>query len=143
MPDYRIAPRIKLPPPLVFCGVTTDERMVIGGAFQMADTIGVPLWFSLDQAAEKNFVISMPHYFASAMEHGWDDADTFGKIREALADHGNLGSLDRIKTACIAMFMEVARTMPGQSAPAIGRKMREMLEEYGYSPDGLEGSIPS
>ncbi len=102
--------------------------MVLGGAFQLADTMGVPLWFSLDQAEEKQCVISMPHYFASAMEHGWDDVQTFGKIRESLADRGNVSDLERIKLGCIAMFMDVAHTMTGQPATEVGRKMRELIE---------------
>lgn len=94
----------------------------------MADTMGFPLWASLDQAEEKKLTISMPHYFASAMEHGWDDGQTFSKIQESLADRGRTGDLEGIKTLCIAMFMEVAAKMPGEPATAIGRKMRELLE---------------
>ena len=102
--------------------------MVLGGAFQLADSMGVPLWFSMDQADEHNCVISLPHYFASAMEHGWDDVQTFGKIREALVDRGNANDLERIKLECIALFMAVARTMEGSDAMAIGQRMKEMVE---------------
>lgn len=119
---------INLAPPICLCGFTADGRMVLGGAFQMADTMGVPLWFTLDQAEEKGCAISIPHYFASAMEHGWDDVQTFGKIREAFVDHGNPIDFDRVRLGCIAMFMDVARTMEGQAADAIGRRMRELIE---------------
>ena len=124
----RVRPTVNLAAPICLCGFTTDGRMVLGGAFQLADTMGVPLWFSLDQAEETQCVISMPHYFASAMEHGWDDVQTFGKIRESLADRGNASDLERITTGCIALFMDVAHTMPGQPATEIGRRMRELLE---------------
>lgn len=123
-----VRPPINIAPPICLCGFTADGRMVLGGAFQLADTMGVPLWFSLDQAEENQCVISMPHYFASAMEHGWDDVQTFGKIRESLADRGSVHDLERIKLGCIAMFMDVAHTMPGQPANEIGRRMRELIE---------------
>jgi len=119
---------ITLADPLRLCGFTPDGRMVLGGAFQMADTHGVPLSFVLDQAEEKHCVISMPHYFASAMEQGWDDVQTFGKIREALSDCGNGADFERITLGCIAMFMNVAHAMPDAPATAIGRRMRELLE---------------
>ena len=119
---------MNLAPPICLCGATPDGHPVIGGAFQLADTMGVPLWFSLDQAQERNCVISMPHYFASAIEHGWDDVQTFGKIREALADRGKLDDFEKIKLGCITMFMQVAKTMPGKPATEIGAAMRQMLE---------------
>ncbi len=113
---------------LSLCGHTSDGRRVLGGAFQLADTLGFPLTSSLDQADAHQSVISMPHYFASAMEHGWDDEMTFGKIREALADRGETRAFESIKLGCISLFMQVAETMPGQPATAIGRHMRQKLE---------------
>ena len=121
--------KVNCVPPLCVCGVTADGREVLGGAFQLADTMGIPLWFALDQAKEKQCVISMPHYFASAIEYGWDDVQTFSRIRESLVDHGNVSDFENIKLGCIAIFTEVAKTMPGQSTTEIGRRMREMLEE--------------
>lgn len=123
-----LRPTINLAPPICLCGFTPDGRMVLGGAFQLADTMGVPLWFLIDQAEKKQCAISMPHYFASAMEHGWDDGQTFGKIRESLADLGNASDIERIKLGCIALFMDVARTMPGQPATEIGQRMRKLIE---------------
>ena len=114
---------------LILLGLTPDGRKVFGGAFQMADTLGLPLWASLDVAREQQCVISMPHYFASAMEHGWDGVQTFGKIKEALTDFGNPAVFEKIEQGCIAMFMKVAETMPDCSAVEIGKRMREMLEE--------------
>ena len=115
-------------PPLCLCGFTVDGRPVLGGAFQLADTMGVPLWFSLDYAEEKQCVISMPHYFASAIEHGWDDEQIFRKIEESLADRGCRNDLEQIKIRCNLMFMDVAQMVPGKPATEVGRKMRELLE---------------
>lgn len=70
----------------------------------------------------------MPHYFASAMETGWDDEQTFSRIKEALVDFGNPGVMDKIKQGCVTMFMKVALTMPGCSAVEIGKRMRELIE---------------
>ncbi len=113
---------------LVRLGSTPDGRPVYGGAFQLADTLGFPLASSLEQAAFTGCIISMPHYFASAMEHGWDDEQAFSRIKEALVDFGNPGVMDQIKQGCIAMFMKVATTMPDQPATEIGKRMRELLE---------------
>lgn len=119
---------INLPPPICLCGYTDDGREVLGGAFQLADTMGVPLWVSLDHAEAMQCVVSLPHYFASAMEHGWDDAQAFGKISESLSDCGKGADRERVKHRCLAMFMAVAKTMPGKPATEIGRRMREMIE---------------
>lgn len=113
---------------LIRLGSTPDGRPVYGGAFQLADTLGFPLASSLEQAAFTGCIISMPHYFASAMEHGWDDEQTFSRIKEALVDFGNPGVMDQIKQGCVAMFMKVAATMPDQPATEIGKRMRELLE---------------
>jgi alanyl-tRNA synthetase len=102
--------------------------MVLGGAFQMADTHGLPLTNTMDEAEKRSCVVSIPHYFASAMEHGWDDIQTFGKIREALSDTGRAQDMDRIKLGCMAMFMDVAHAMPGKNAMEIGQAMREKIE---------------
>jgi len=119
---------INIAPPICLCGLTPDGRMVLGGLFQMSDTMGVPLWFMLDQAKERNFVVSFPHYFASAIEHGWDDIQTFGKIREALMEHGGMKDFDRIKQTCVVLFMRVADSMPGKTATDVGKRMRELIE---------------
>ncbi len=118
----------KLKSYILLLGKTPDGRPVFGGAFQMADTHGFPLWATLDEAKEKGFVISMPHYFASAMEHGWTDEMTFINIREALVEIGNPDVFEKVKQGCIAMFMKVAATMPDQPATEIGKRMRELLE---------------
>ena len=109
-------------------GYTTSGKPVLGGAFQLADTLGVPLWLSLDQAKEKNCVISIAHYFASAMEHGWDDKQTFDKIREAFVDADRIDEVEIIREKCIKMFMEFASKHPNCTAAEVGKKMREVIE---------------
>ena len=118
----------QLKPPLCICGFTAEGNPVIGGAFQMADTYGFPLCFSLDEADKNKWVISIPHYFSSAMEAGWDDIQTFGKIQEAFADRGSARSFEMIKYACIAMFMSAAKEMPDKPATEVGRRMRLWIE---------------
>jgi len=100
----------------------------MGGAFQMADTLGFPLSASLDEAKKKGCVISLPHYFASAIEQGWDDEKAFGKIREALSDRGEADEFEKVKLGCISMFMTVARESSDRTPSEIGRRMREILE---------------
>ena len=120
---------------LVLLGKTPDGRPVYGGAFQLADTLGFPLAASLEQSRVVGCVVSMPHYFASAMEHGWDDEQTFSRINEALVDFGNPGVFEQVKPGCVAMFMKVAATMPGCSAVEIGKRMRELLENKVVQPE--------
>ena len=123
---------------VVLCGHTPDGRKVIGGAFQMADTHGYPLWASLDWAEERGYVISFPHYFASAIEHGWDDRQTFSKIREALADRGDISNYEHIRDGCVMMFMLFANQMPGKSAMEIATAMRESMEQIELAKEPVE-----
>ncbi len=109
--------------------VRPDGKKLVVGAFQMADSQGFPLVNCMDWADKNNACISIPHYFASAMEHGWDDEQTFGKIREALSDRMEVASLQPIKDACASMFMYFAGKMPCKTAPEIGLVMREVLEK--------------
>ena len=125
--------KLKTKSPSVLLGKTVNGLPVLGGAFQLADTYGLPLWAAFIVAREQGFVVSLPHYFASAMEHGWDDEQTFSKIKEALVDFGNPGVFEQIQQGCVAMFMKVALTMPGCSAVEIGKRMRELLENNAAS----------
>lgn len=115
---------------MIMCilGITVEGKPVLGGSFQMADTLGVPLWYSLDEAQKRGCVISFPHYFASAIEHGWTDDQVFKAIHEALVDRGDTNDFEHIKLGCIAMFMRVAHAQPDKPAHEIGRIMREQLE---------------
>ena len=115
---------------LRLCGYTEEGRPVMGGAFQMADTMGFPLAFALAAAEAAGAVVSIPHYFASAMEHGWDDRQTFARIAEALRDQLGAAApaMDGIKMGCIALFMNVAKANPGANAMELGRIMRTGLE---------------
>jgi hypothetical protein len=126
---------INIAPPICLCGFTADGRMVLGGAFQAGDTMGIPLWFLMDEAAEHGAVISIPHYFASAIEHGWDDDQTFRKIRENMVDSSGHVDMETIKEKCIAMFMAVAgsmqacvETQEATRAMQIAKQMRMNLE---------------
>jgi alanyl-tRNA synthetase len=122
--------------PLRVLGTTLSGQIVLGGAFQAADTLGLPLEISMEQAEQRGFVISLPHYFACALEHGWDDRQTFGKIAEALAERGRTADFAVVRLKCIAMFMEAAREMPGANAVSIAGRMRERLEEKAVSSSG-------
>jgi len=114
--------------PLLVCGSTPDGRGVLGGAFKLHDTHGFPLSFSMDQAEKHGCVISIPHFFSSALEHGWDDDQTFRSIREALSDSGKSEDMESIREKCVFMFMQVANTMPENPVVEIASKMREMIE---------------
>ena len=114
--------------PIKEIGSTPTGQAVLAGAFQMSDTEGFPLSSFMVEASSRNYATSIPHYFASAMEHGWDDIQTFGKIREAMVDAGSVSDFESVKERCIFMFMRVAENMPGQPATEIGKKMREELE---------------
>lgn len=120
-------------PPLCICGVTKDDGFVFGGAFQMADTHGLPLSFSIDKARSMGCAISIPHYFASAIEHGWDDRNTFAHIKEAMQDCGLSEDFEAVKKACIVWFMALAHRFPEDDAVAIACKMRKRIESDAYA----------
>jgi len=108
---------------LLKLGLTPEGKAVLGGAFQMSDTHGLPLSVFIELAQERDSVLSVPHFFASAMEAGWDDVKTFSRIEEAFRDSGTPFDLERIKTGCIALFMRF------DGKPwEMGRKMRLWLE---------------
>ncbi len=116
--------------PIIFCGFTSDRRPIIGGAFHMADTMGVPLAFLMDEAETNGCVISIPHFFACAIAAGWDDQQTFNRIREAIGDRGRTShDMESIERECMALFMRTARAHPElKTAIEIAAKMREILE---------------
>lgn len=115
-------------PPWLKLGIMRGGGAVIGGAFQMFDTHGFPLACSIEEAGKAGNTISMPHYFASAIEHGWDDEQAFGHIREALADNLLGHDFEMIKRKCVYMFMAVAERMPSASTMEVGSAMRKFLE---------------
>lgn len=107
-------------------GYTPQGNPVFAGAFQMADTIGFPLSESLAQATNMGAVISIPHYFASAMEAGWTEKQVFSRIQEAFQDARIPVDMSEIEARCIAMFMQHASD--GMNAMEVGKAMREELE---------------
>ena len=108
--------------------IVLGDGLCLCGAFQMADTYGFPLWAFMDQAKKYGLRTSFPHYFASAIEHGWDDVQTFTKIREAFEDCGLGKDFEEIKTKCIFMFMQYAKQNEGYNASQIATEMRIDLE---------------
>lgn len=117
---------IHLPKPLCLLGCTPEGKPVLGGAFQMADTKGIPLSISLDQARKWGMVISIPHYFASAIEHGWDQNQIQSHVREGFVDSGE--PIPDFMDKCFYLLFEVARKMEHSKSVEVGKKMREMME---------------
>ncbi len=113
--------------PIKQIGVTPDGKPVLAGAFQMADTFGFPLPDSIQQATEKGCVISIPHYFASAIEAGWDDEKAFNQIDVAFRDAGLPVKIQEIKEKCIALYMRFYESGK-DDAVAVATKMRTWLE---------------
>ena len=115
--------------PLRVVGFTVKNQEVLGGTFQLADTHGFSLTDSLEQARKYNMVVSFPHYFAIAIEAGWDDEMVFRRIREAIRDSGDyLVEHEQMRLILIYMFMEVAKKHPGKLASEIGKEMRLEIE---------------
>lgn len=117
------------------CGRTSDGRPIIGGAFFMVDTMGVPLSFLMDESERQGTVISLLHFFACAIEHGWDDKQAFAKIREALEDRGRGKDSDFVENECLRVFMNVARSNPNMiTAVEIATALRKLLERGVSAP---------
>src|SRR5690349_20974772 len=110
-------------------GITVDGKTVLAGGFQMADEMGFPLSQSFLEARKYNCVISIPHYFASAIEAGWDDKQTFSRIHESFRDSRIEEPDYPWELICIKIFMDTANKMNIESsARDIGKSMREELE---------------
>ena len=121
--------------PFKLVGFTPTGQCVIGGAFQAGDTYGLPLWACLEQARENDMVISIPHYFASAIEHGWDDRQTFAKLREGFIDSGDRPDFESMEKMLLWMFMAIHKRHPElveneheTVATQVARLMREEIE---------------
>lgn len=100
----------------------------------MADTYGFSLADSIRAAEARGMTISLPHYFASAVEHGWDDVRISAHLREALIDLNRACDFERVWAGCVWLFMREAA--PGRTAVEMGRRMREDLERVvGAKPD--------
>ncbi len=110
-------------------GKTTDGQAVVGGAFFLHDTKGYPLAFQMEQGERQGFRISIPHFFAAAIEHGWTNTKAFAQIREALQDNDYGSEYERCRLGCVALFMQAKSELPGErDAQVIARRMREKLE---------------
>ncbi len=114
--------------------IIIGDGLCLCGAFQMADTYGFPLWAFMDRAKMYGLKTSFPHYFASAIEHGWDDIQTFSKIKEALEDCGLGKDFEDIKMKCIFMFMQYAKSNKGCTTIQIATAMRVDLETVKEEP---------
>lgn len=119
---------MKLPAPLCLLGVCVDGKKVLGGAFQLADTFGLPLSFSMTLARERGFEMSLPHYFASAIEHGWTYEQTSDHIREALSELGKAVDFDWVMQVCASMFITTRDKINDYSPKKIAAAMRLELE---------------
>ena len=91
--------------PLQITGRTPDGKPVLSGAFQLADTHGVPLWFSLLQAQERGAVISIADYFKSAVDAGRQAGKVLTEIRHAFTDAGMVADFSEIDAKCIAYYL--------------------------------------
>lgn len=118
-----------LPEPLKFLGFTTDGKPVLGGAFHMADTWGVPLVMSITIARERGLEMSLPHYFACALEHGWRAEQAFSHIRDALSGLGRAADFQLIHDVCVSIFARHAKQMTDPDCREVARKMRLELEQ--------------
>lgn len=112
--------------PFVELGRGYRGERIIGGAFELADSHGLPLAMSIELARERNGEISLLHYFASALANGWDDRQTFGKIKEALSDIGEAHFFQLIEKICISFFN--AYHKEGMTSQEVGRGILEGIE---------------
>jgi hypothetical protein len=110
-------------------GITNDGRVVVPGAFEMADTHGVPLGAFMAIARERGCVVSIPSYFARAIESGWTQDQVFAHLREALLEQGAMRDFEGLKDNLIRMFMDVADGLPNATAVEIAAAMRRKVEK--------------
>ena len=63
-------------------GVTTDGLPVIGGAFKLYDTHGLPLDVLRDMAREGGFMFAMDDFVVDAVRSGWKESKAWAVARE-------------------------------------------------------------
>lgn len=73
---------------LSLAGFTVSGAPVVEGAFvfELANTLGLPLEFSLAKIFEKNMVVDWLGYVIAARKSGWIDRRIFVTVTTALVD---------------------------------------------------------
>lgn len=81
--------------PLRCVGLTVGHTPLLGGSFKMADTIGFPLAFSMDEAEKHGCSISLPCHVADSIAAGWPAERAIREVKEAFGARGQRHVFDR------------------------------------------------
>lgn len=63
-------------------------QILIHAGFKLFDTYGLPLAVQIEAARKYGAVLSVPSFYADAIEAGWKKARALAVIEEALIDTG-------------------------------------------------------
>ena len=67
-------------------GKTSENKLVVGGLFELFDTKGLPLTVSFALCQNKGFIPSIPTFIDSALKTGWKDKTVLNRMKEAYQD---------------------------------------------------------
>lgn len=98
---------------------------ILGGAFDVCEQLDYSLAKVIADAKERNATVSIPHYFACAVEKGWHPQEVFNKIEEAIV---NPDTLHSVWQGCVDMFMTTSEKMDGNDVKGVAKNMRGVLE---------------
>lgn len=74
--------------------------------------------------------VSIPHYFALAMEAGWSDEQAFILIASSVEKaQGNIEGFSDIKQMCDLLFSQIKEAINETDNKIAGRVMRKLLEK--------------
>lgn len=118
--------------PLSICGWTDDARPVLAGAFQLADTHGFPLDLACIHAHEIDAVLSVPHFWASAIEAGWTEERAAQRLESEWTDGATPFRYAEHRRKIMALYL-AADALSGRRlrSDEVGREMREHIERDG------------
>ncbi len=74
-------------------------KPIMGGAFFMHDTVGLPLGMQILEAKKAGVTISLPEFVADAFKAGWNDETIAKTIKGELRLIGEYRSLEIFKEA--------------------------------------------
>lgn len=136
------------PSPLKIIGFSSSGLPMLAGAYAALVELKMPLAMCLAEALRRNWSVSLPHFFASALENGRSDAWAFDEIKKALYALNRDEVFPRVKKNCIQYLEAAAARLPDEARPSaaeIAREMRFFMEQSAYHkkprPNARNGGI--
>ena len=77
-------------------GYTITGKAIMGGAFFMSDTVGVPLGMQIVEAEELGAIVSIPQFVDDAVAAGWPRSRAIREVRAELRMIGRISDAELV-----------------------------------------------